>query len=265
LTDLAEIREAVTRAHAPPRKLSLAELEERERLDTAGELRALGIPAVPSPEAGDIWVVVGKMGTGKSTWAKAQVATWPDSIRVICFDYCDEWSRLGRASKHVRLGPLTQRMTVDEICASPAVLDAPYLRLAVVPEGTRAERAEDFRDLLALLDVGGGDDRDCVLVVEEVWATAALCKDEYGTLATLGRHSGLAMVFVAQWASAIPHEVRRQARLIAAHTQTLPLDIDALAEVMGEEAAARVRHLPKGEAEIWREAEPKREKKIHAA
>jgi hypothetical protein len=266
----AEVEAVREAAHRAPRVLTPAEISEAERRDTAGELRALGIPVEPPPEAGQILIVVGKMGSWKSTWAKAQVASWPDSVRVVAFDYCDEWSRLGRVSKHTRLGPLTQRMTVDELHNRPEVLDDAYLRLAVVPQGGADQRAQDFRDVISILGVDGtGRDRDLVLVVEEVWATAAACQNEYGTLATLGRHSGLALMLIAQWASAIPHMARRQAALIAAHRQEFDIDIDALTPPMPFEQAERVRHLKRGEREIWREdsaaLEPKAGKKSREA
>lgn len=259
---LAELREAHERAHTDEPDLSPDELAAAERLDARAQLLELGIPAERVPEAGHVWIVVGKMGSHKSTWAKAQAATWPDRVRVVVFDYCDEWSPYGKKSRHTRPGPMTKRVTLDELAEHPEILDEPYLRLAVVPRGTRAERAEDFRQLIEILGVDGtGRDRDLVLIVEEVWATAALARDEYGTLATLGRHSGLAMVFIAQWASAIPHEVRRQAALVAAHRQDFDIDIDALTPPMPREQAERVRLLKRGEREIWRESAADRDHK----
>lgn len=242
-------------------KLSAAEVQRRKERDYAGELLALGIPKMEAPEPGTIILDVGITGTGKSTWAKAMLAAW-FSLRVVAWDHLDEMSIYGRERPEVMLGPLTKRVTIDELRANPAMLDEPELRLAVVPtrRGPKGRGQDfcDFVDLLALED----EERDTeaveamgtlpyLLVIEEVARLSDYASEEFKTIATVGRHSGASVLAIAQWAAAIPHPMRRQCRRIVAHAQTWDLDIDALAQPMGAELAEQVKNLPNHQQVIW--------------
>jgi hypothetical protein len=243
-------------------KISPAEVARRLARDYAGELLKLERwQKMAPPEPGEIILDVGITGTGKSTWAKAMLALWVH-LRVVAWDHLDELSIFGRQTDYVMLGSLTERVTIDELRANPSILDKPTLRLAVVPTRRGPEgRAQDFRDFIDLLELDDQERADeeterCdtlpyLLLLEEVARTAKFCAAEYETVATIGRHSGVSVLAVAQWAAAIPHPLRRQCCAIAAHAQTWNIDIDALAEPMGRDDAERVRALKKHERVLW--------------
>lgn len=243
-------------------KLSDAEVQRRLRHDYARELLALcEWEPMAEPEPGDIILDVGITGTGKSTWLKAMLALWA-SLRVVAWDHLDELTIFGRQTPYVKLGPLTKRMTIDELRSNPSVLDEPGLRLGVVPvrRGPKG-RGQDFCDFIELLCLDDEERADedsesrgtlpYLLALEEVPRVAPYAQQELETVATIGRHSGVSVVAVAQWAAAIPHQLRRQCRRIVAHAQTWDLDLDALAQPMGPELAERVKSLPNHQRVIW--------------
>ena len=247
-------------------RLSAAERDRRLGLDYMGALFALDVPKVPAPKPGEHMLIVGITGSGKSTTAKALVARW--AARVAVWDPLDEHSIWGVQTEQVMLGALRRRITIDELRNSPGILDEPDLRAAIVPtrkgQKGRAQDFADFVDLLALEDQPREDEiaeaaagQPLIVVVEEVPRLAQFCTGEFEALACVSRHSGVAVVAVAQYASGIPHPLRRQCRRIVAHAQTWDLDIDALAQPMGDDRAELVRSLRGHDSITWdREADP---------
>lgn len=246
-------------------KLSDAELQRRLKADYPGELLALkGFEEMARPEPGVITIDVGITGTGKSTWLKVMLARWlkDPSTRVVAWDHLDELSIYGRASPYRMMGPLPKRVTMDQLREHEEMLDEPELRIAVVPTRRGADgRAKDFRDLVDLLGLEDLEREDEVaeamgnlpylFCIEETGRVAEFCLEEFKVISTVGRHSGVSVIAVAQWAAAIPHPLRRQARVIVAHGQDWDIDIDALADPMGRELAETVRGLPDHQRVIW--------------
>ena len=217
-------------------KLTAGERERRLACDFRAALLALGVPFLPAPKPGEHSIIVGITGSGKSTTAKVLVAQWKDA-RVLVVDLLDEHSIWGVQTDQVMLGSLTRRITIDELRERPETLEEPGLRAALVFTRKGAKgRAKDFRDfveLLALEDQERADEeteaaagQPLIVVVEEVPRLAPHCANEFEALACVSRHSGVSVIAVGQYASGIPHPLRRQCRRIIAHAQTWDLDID---------------------------------------
>lgn len=210
---------------------------------------------------------IGKTGTGKSTRMKAALAmAMKGGQRVLVFDPLDEYSQLGRARSSVRLGPLTQRMTMDELAEEleladednrPSILEREDLALAVVPMGTEPEEwAADFAALLAEVEAVG----DMVLCADElnVWGEYAV--KPVKKAACLSRHwgdAGVPLCLGSQRAVGIHPTARAQASVIISGLQDLPPDLDALEERCGKAFAEEVARLAPGEFRVWRDTEPR--------
>lgn len=199
-------------------------------------------------EPRDRLVVVGKTGTGKSTYTKRLVAQLHRAgWRVVVFDPADEYSRSGRGGVHVVQGPLPSRLTMPELLKRPEVLDSPRLGLAVVSDGEPPSVAKDFRALATLCRHTG----TLALVVEECGYFAEHCQESFKAVATLYRHQGISAVFVAQRATQIPLTARAQASKIVAFRQDEPADLAALSDKCGEEFSRVVAGLKVGQHATW--------------
>lgn len=205
--------------------------------------------------------IVGKSGTGKSNSAKLWLARQLERrTRAAVFDPFNEYSQQGRASEHVRLGPLRQMMTLEALDHDPRVLDRDDLALSVVPTSNDPDvQAEEFRAF-----------------VDHCLATGDLlcCADEFGRygfenakahvavkacneLLTTGRHAGVGALLVSQRLVHIPKTARAQLVAVECFLQTDPDDLDALAKLAAKhgepdwELAAEVAELSEGESRVW--------------
>lgn len=198
----------------------------------------------------DRLMIVGKTGTGKSTLAKELCGLWMKRHRVVCFDVCDEYSQKGRRSREVRLGPLRERVTLEQLHKKLELLDDPNLALSVVPSDDEEECARDFEDLAELVKHTG----DLVFIVEEVGFFGELAAARINQVATMFRHYGVAVVFVAQCAVQVPKKARRQLSALVSFRQDDPDDLSALESLAGETFAERVSRLAAGEHADWRDS-----------
>jgi energy-coupling factor transporter ATP-binding protein EcfA2 len=198
-------------------------------------------------------VIVGKRGSGKSTHAKAMAAALvAEGARVVAFDVHDEYSKHGRASAAVTLGPLTQRCTVAELVDEPTRLDHGALALAVVPEEKTAEAlAQSVVDVIDLCEATG----ELVLMLDEVGFYAhGHALDRLNVLATQSRHAAMPVVFVAQRTVQVPKTARTQASRIITFLQTNRDDLKELEELTEEPSfASRVKRLARGRFLEWRD------------
>lgn len=203
-------------------------------------------------EAHDRVGVIGKTGSGKSTKAKALVAKFmrKPGARCLALDPDDEWSQHGRKSEHVRLGPLRDRLTFAQYLDAVDVLQFDDLSLAVVPSGKPKERAREFAILAADLKDAGGD---CLLVIEECHTFSRHAQEELDEVACTFRKFGVPVMFVTQRAIGIPKTARTQLSQIHSGRQDDPDDLDALAKVAGQDFAAQVSRLPRGQLLHWRD------------
>lgn len=194
--------------------------------------------------------MVGKTGSGKSTWTKRLAAElYRKRWRVLVFDPCDEYSRGAPVNPNVAPGPLPHRMTVPELLARPEVLDAKRLGLAVVSQEEPRKVARDFASVASLVRSTGG----LAFIIEEVGYFAEHAAESLKAVATLYRKWGVAAVFVSQRATQIPLTARSQASAVVAFRQDEPADLEALAQKCGEPFADEVARLPVGECRIWRD------------
>lgn len=221
------------------------------------------------PDSRDRLLYVGKTHSGKSYALKKRLREWLTAgARVVAVDPCDEYSRHGRGSD---LGPLAERVTAAELAERPELLLKARLSLAVVPaEDSVKGWARAFLLVSGLLRRAG---RPVVLVADEVgaWTDSSAhpqchrARSELISLATNGRHRGIALALVAQRAGTVPLTVRSQLSEIVSFRQDEPEDLAALAERIGEDQANSTARLAVGQSIQWRDtlttAAPKEHKK----
>jgi hypothetical protein len=212
----------------------------------------------------DVVVIVGKRGSGKSTRAKALVAEQlRGGARVLDFDPNDEGSRHGKKKKHVDLGPLRDRCTVDELLSHPSWLDRPDLSLSVVPASKEPDAlAEDLHAVHELVEQTG----DMVCVLEEMGLyrdSAAHVLRVWGTQSRHYGESGSPLIAVAQRMALIEKSMRDQCSMVITGNQTDPEDLDAIEKMvrpsLGPEGAAQfvndVANLKRPGLLEWREGQ----------
>jgi DNA helicase HerA-like ATPase len=200
------------------------------------------------------WLVLGKTHTGKSTFAKAEVRALLRNHRVIALDVTDEWSQQGRVREGVDLGPLLERMTVQQLCATPAKITAARLSLAVVPDAQTSQSAARAFELIVRLQKHSP--RSVVLVLDEAHVWAPYVTALYNDAATLGRHwgGGMALISVSQRANRVPLTVRSQSSRIISFTQDEPADVEGLAAKTGRPFAEAAARLPPHAFLEWRDS-----------
>lgn len=205
-------------------------------------------------DAHEVVLVIGKRGSGKSYRAKELLAReLKAGARVACFDPHDEYSRLGRPSKQTNLGPLTQRVTVDQLLENPGVLDRPDLACAFVPRSKQRKAiAADFSEFQRLVINTG----NLTVCADEVGEYDDVCRDDLETLATQSRHFEMPVIFVAQRATQVPRGARSQASSILCGKQDEEDDVKALAKRCGKDFAERVSRLPRRTLIEWRDDTP---------
>jgi len=216
---------------------------------------------LPLPQPRTRLLVCGKTGSGKSSQVKEALRHWQArGVRALVLDPCDEYSKHGRETGLVRLGPCRARVTAAELARRPELVTAARLSLAVVPDGPDARAWA--RAALLVMRVARHAGR-CLVTLDEVgtWTDSSLhpachqAKAELVALATNGRHTGLALVLVAQRAAQVPASARAQATDVWAFLQDAPADVAALAERIGTQAEG-VTRLPLGECIEWRDTPP---------
>jgi hypothetical protein len=202
---------------------------------------------------------IGKVGTGKSTRRKGALANAmrAGQRRIISLDVLDEDSIHGRKRKSVELGPLTRRMTMEELAKDLDVIWQDEICLAVVPmEDDPGEWAEDLEALLDEVKQAG----DCILSLPELGMYAEFCTRRVNQAFCLARHwgdEGVGIIADAQRATGVPYTARTQASDIVSGLQDMPADIDALRERCGERFGDEVSTLSveKHEYRHWRDTD----------
>jgi energy-coupling factor transporter ATP-binding protein EcfA2 len=207
-------------------------------------------------EPHDVVLSTGKRGSGKSTRLKeALAAAIAAGQRVVVFDVLDEYSQLGRKRSSVVLGPLTRRMTVEDLADDVDVLLEDSLALAVVPVSKEPEDwAADFTALLQEVEEVG----DLVLAADELAVWAQFCGKAIDRAACTSRHwgdAGVALAFGSQRATGIPFTTRTQATQILSGLQDMPADLEALRDRCGERFADEVAALKGHDFRHWRDTD----------
>jgi hypothetical protein len=196
------------------------------------------------------WLFLGKTGTGKSHRAKELCGKlMRGGQRLVVFDVCDEYSPQGRPDKDVKLGPVRDRVSFDELTRHEEMLDAADLSLCVVPEGDEHEVADQFCILAELVRNTGR----VVLVAEEVGYWGEHATRKLNELATMARKDNVPLVLVAQRAMQVPKTSRTQTSTLNSGRQDDPADLDALAAVAGQAFALQVSRLGPFEFRQWRD------------
>lgn len=202
--------------------------------------------------------VVGKTGCGKGNRVKALIADeLAHGSRVVVFDPHDEYSRHGRKTEQVRLGPLRDRLGAHDLMRDPKVLDRDDLSLSVVPDwSSRKSVADDFKEVVGVVSSTG----NMILVIEEIGVFGALAEDELEDAACQLRHESVGVVLVAQRAMQIPKTARTQLSQLYSGIQNDPDDLNVLRKIAGAKFAERVPCLPPGELLHWHDQTHRTEK-----
>lgn len=97
--------------------------------------------------------------------------------------------------------------------------------------------------------------RDMVFVVEEVdlYTNPHFLPFAFERLISVGRHRDIALFVTSRRPASVHPLIRSQANQIVTFRQIEPRDLKWLAEVMGEEAAEKVRTLPRFVPFRWRD------------
>lgn len=195
---------------------------------------------------------VGQSGTGKSFAAKKAIAAFlaakgsrEQAPRVLVIDPEDEWSKLGKKTDKIDLGPCTTRATFEQFADDPArYLDHERFACAVVVSSSDpCEASQQVAEIIDHVLATG----DVVTVFEECGAYTgpdvddAEAYDKMSMLATRGRKYGCPVVFCAQRLVQIPKTARSQITEMQLFTQIERSDLNALAEMAGPRGAEVVR------------------------
>jgi DNA helicase HerA-like ATPase len=166
-----------------------------------------------------ITLIVGRTGSGKSTWAKQFAA---GQKRLFAFDPFGSF-------------PGVVFVKDDDI-------------LAEHDDGA-FERGEQFKigsvdpDTASLLGNLAYLSADCMFLCEEaslVFPKMKPLEKWSRDLVFLGRHRSVSMLVIAQRASTIPIDLRSQAHRVVSFTQTEPDDVKALRPWFGDDAEALI-------------------------
>lgn len=169
-------------------------------------------------------IILGIPYTGKTYFAAKLTKS---ARRVLYFDPYGDYHKAAGAVE----------FTVDELLASPEVLEKPRFKISVRPS------TEDDKDTAYDLDRVVNLARDIgemVVVLDEVGDYALYGQRTLNKLFRNGRHDGIVTVLVSQVATDIPRTCRRIATRIYSFLQTDPADLDALREKCGEEFVAKI-------------------------
>lgn len=212
------------------------------------------------PEPRSRHYFAGKTGTGKSTLLKELLRVWGGKgVRIVALDINDEYSKEGKETGLVRLGPLRRRVTAAQLAADPSMLLDPRLSLAVVPGGGPRQWARTLVMLSKMLRKAGRVlfvvDESGTIIDSNLDPACHQARAELTSLATNGRHAGIALALVTQRAAQLPPGIRSQATTWTVFRQDEPSDLEALEERLGKPFADRVRALPIGEHLDWRDDE----------
>lgn len=191
---------------------------------------------------------VGQSGTGKSYACKKAIAAFLSAKgsreqppRVLVIDPEDEWSKLGKKTNKIDLGPCTTRATFEEFMADPSrYVDHDRFACAVVVSASDPREASvQVSEVIDVVLATG----EIVTVFEECGAYTgpdvddAEAYDKMSMLATRGRKYGCPVVFCAQRLVQIPKTARSQITEMQLFTQIERSDLTALAEMAGPRGA----------------------------
>lgn len=187
--------------------------------------------------------IVGIRGSGKSHYAKHRIVK--AAARVVVWDPNSEYAEPCDLDE----------VSVDELAAESSLLTTQQCRLAVVPDWQDpTELAAQFAVFVTELREADHNEPTLVLIEE-----CALLRPRGDgmliALATQSRHWKMPLCIVAQRATMIPPGARSQCSIIVSFRQNDPGDLDALAERIGANKAARAGELPRHRFIVWSEAD----------
>ena len=182
-------------------------------------------------ERTDHEVVLGVPQSGKTTLARGRLAS---ARRAVFFDPTGDFVSEGER--------------VPAACFAVELLRGTVVRWVVEPGADVAADFERVTEVCRAAKAFGG----LVLCADEVGDYSRSAVAALERLHRNGHHDGVASVLVTPFAVDIPKNARRSASRVWSCLQEDPEDLQALAEVYGEDFAARVRAWrPGDEPAMW--------------
>jgi hypothetical protein len=208
----------------------------------------------------DMAVILGKRGRGKSTVTKRLLRREAIRRRILFGDPHDEYSSCGRKTDNVDLGPLPQRMAVEDLVEHPELLGDPRLTMAAVMRGDPDGAAADFRHLVDLAETWG----NLLLGFDEIGIYRELVTKEVRYVATQSRHwadggghGGVPLVLTTQRGVDVHPGARSQVSILVSFQQSHPEDLEALWDItLSDEFVDAVARLDVGRCCVWRDSNP---------
>lgn len=232
-------------------------------MSTAQEKNAVARAGLELPDAGTTSRIgiVGVSGSGKSNRAKKWLRRQLErKARVAFFDPFNEYSQKGHATGQVRLGPLRDCVTAEDLDCNPRMLDRDDLSLAVVPTSKDVDvQAQEFAAFVEHCmntgDLQCGADELGRYAFENAKAHAA--QKALNELMTTGRHYSVGAMVVSQRLMHVAKTARTQLVAVEFFSQTDPDDLEAAAKltaIKGElnwTLAAEVSELQPHHSRVW--------------
>lgn len=190
----------------------------------------------------EIVVVLGKKGTGKTTWTKNFLK---DRNRFIIFDYNREYGNLGYVvSSSVKLIDVI-KLNYDK-----------NFRIVYQPDDTETldQHVEHISSIAYATT-------NLTFVLEEadLVSDASTMPDGLAKLVNYGRHRAIDLVVLSRRAHRMPRDITANADIIITYVQREPRDIKYISDYMGSDVAAEVQKLQKtenfSEFIIWKDGE----------
>lgn len=174
--------------------------------------------------------IYGRSGSGKSTFAKALIR---DRRRVIAFDPCDEYGDIPGFERFTNMGLLQARLARD-----PAAFRLAY----IPPDGKEAERLNSLSSLVRVMQEpyrAGSSDWTLTFLVEELSMSFHVNGGDarapgFGGLCARGRHYGVELVGVTQYAAEVGMKFRANAGQSVVFAQGAPRHQKAVLDLLGD-------------------------------
>lgn len=174
---------------------------------------------MPTFKSNEVMIISGRRGFGKSTHAKHIARASP---KLIIWDPMFEYGKFGTVVRRVKDGENLDRIVVQ----------------------TSNNTTKEFEEFCKYIWY---NKKNVIVIIDELdeHAKHTILPPYCGKLFRLGRHKGIGCVGIARRIAMLHKTPPAQAHHIVSFNQSLPNDVEYLAEFIGKERAIKLRTLPK--------------------